>query len=125
MFILYAKLANDDLPEVYQGVVFSICVGLGVVLAWKLKKICTILATSLGGAYLFTFGLGSLIGNYPDLSLIEIKVKKQDFKGIDTMVWVYFGITIVLFLAGAFHQFSKYNDKTDEDGEFKQDGNNY
>lgn len=123
LILLYGSVTKNEMADVYCGALFAVCIGLGIVIGWKLKKVCIILATSMTGAYLFTFGIGSLLGNYPDVNIIEQKIKKQEFKGVDTLSWVYLGTTFLLFIIGSIYQFSKYGKKDEEEAE--DQNNNY
>eukprot|EP00178_Gracilaria_changii_P006815 TRINITY_DN22168_c0_g1_i1.p1 TRINITY_DN22168_c0_g1~~TRINITY_DN22168_c0_g1_i1.p1 ORF type:complete len:439 (-),score=66.79 TRINITY_DN22168_c0_g1_i1:39-1226(-) len=116
LFVLYASVKKDQLPDVWMGVVYAICVGLGVLLGYKLRKFCTILATAMTGSYLFFFGIGSLAKNYPDLSLLEHQIKSKDYKNVDMFAWLYLGGTLLLFLIGSVYQHKKYS-KKDEDAD--------
>jgi hypothetical protein len=117
LIMLFATVTHKDLSQVYCGAIFAICILLGVALGWKLKKICIILATSLTGAFLFTFGLGSLLKNYPNIGIIEQNVKKQEFKKVQALAWVYLGLTLGLFLIGTFYQKHKYGKKEEKEGD--------
>jgi MFS family permease len=121
LFVLYASLTKNNLADVYQGAVFAVCIGVGIVLGWKLKKAVIILATSLTGSYMFAFGLGSLLKNFPDVSLLKNQFKTKDYKNIDQWAWIYLGGTLVLFLIGSIYQFSKYGKKEDQEDGYNKD----
>lgn len=108
LILLINNLGQTDLTDSWKIVVVVACIVIGLIIGWKLKKICIILATSLTGSYLFMFSLGSLIGNYPDMSLVKQQIKQQDFKDVSMMAWIYLGGTLLLFIIGASFQYKKY-----------------
>jgi len=108
LILLINNLGQTDLTDTWKITVVAVCIIIGLIIGWKLKKICIILATSLTGSYLFMFSLGSLIGNYPDMSLVKQQIKQQDFSDVSVMAWVYLGGTLLLFIIGASFQYKKY-----------------
>jgi Domain of unknown function (DUF4203) len=114
LIFLYSTLLKTSMADVYRGALLAVCIGLGVVLGWKLKKCCIILATAMSGSYLLVFGVGSLIGNYPDMNILKQKFSVKDFKGVDLWSWIYLSSAIVLFVVGAVYQFKKFGKKEDE-----------
>ena len=108
LILLINNIGQTDLSDTLKIVVVAICILVGLIIGWKMKKLCIILATSLTGSYLFMFSLGSLIGNYPDMSLVKQQIKQQDFQDVSVMAWVYLGGTVLLFIIGASFQYRKY-----------------
>ena len=91
-------------------------------IGFKIKKAVTILATSCVGSYLLLFGIGSLVGNYPDIDLINRKIINNSAKSY--MPWVYIGGTLLLFIIGASYQFAKYSKKSEENADaYNHDSN--
>jgi hypothetical protein len=110
LLLLIQNIAQTDLSGAVSISVIVVCVIIGLVIGWKLKKICIILATSLSGSYLFVFSLGSLIGNYPDMKLVKDKIKDKDFGGVGKWAWIYMLGVFVLFIVGATFQWKKFKD---------------
>ena len=108
---IYGSLLKTSMQDVYKGAVLAVCIGLGVVLGWKLKKVCIILATAFTGSYMLVFAVGSLIGNYPDVNVVIQKIHNQDFKHVDFYAWVYLASALVLSISGAITQFVKFSKK--------------
>lgn len=71
LILLIENLTNGALTSTVRIVVIAVCIVVGLIIGWKLKNLCIILATSLTGSYLFVFSLGSIIGNYPDMNLVK------------------------------------------------------
>jgi hypothetical protein len=71
LILLIQNLSNGSLSNSTRMIVIGVCIVIGLIIGWKLKNICIILATSLTGSYLFVFSLGSIIGNYPDMNLVK------------------------------------------------------
>jgi len=127
LIILHAGIMKDDMKQFYQGMLFTICGAIGIVVGWKLQRVCIVLATSLTGATMFAFGVGSILNNFPDIKLLEEDFKKYNvnsYKYLDTWTWIYFIGTLVLFISGAIVQFHKTDKVAEtEDDTYAKDNN--
>ncbi|WP_333731931.1 hypothetical protein, partial [Listeria monocytogenes] len=71
-----------------------------------MKKAIIILTTSTAGSFLLLFGIGNLLGNYPDFDLVgRAIINKSSNKFIP---WIYIIGTIVLIIFSASFQFVRY-----------------
>ena len=119
---LASNLIGSSIEDIYKGAIIAVCVMLAAYIGFKIKKVVIILATSSVGSYLFLFGIGSLVGNYPDIDLNNRKIINKS--GLSYMPWVYIGGTLLLFIIGASFQFSRYSKKTEENTDaYNQDSN--
>ena len=81
----------------------------GIALGYFLHDHVLIIATSFGGAFLFTLGVGTLLNNYPDIKNAEM-YSKLDPKMQDEMnrrFLTYFGLFVLLGTVGAIVQYKK------------------
>ena len=85
--------------------ILIICVIIGALLAHILHDHIMILSTSFGGAQLFAFSVGTLLGNYPDLQTVGGKDIQPDTK---LWMWVYGILGAVLFLIGSIYQYKNW-----------------
>ena len=117
-----SKLLGSSVQDIYKGAALAVCVMIAAYIGFKIKKAVTILATSCVGSYLLLFGIGSLVGNYPDIDLINRKIINNSAKSY--MPWVYIGGTLLLFIIGASYQFAKYSKKSEENADaYNHDSN--
>lgn len=122
LIAIASKLLGSSVQDIYKGAALAVCVMLAAYIGFKIKKAVTILATSCAGSYLLFFGIGSLLGNYPDIDLINRKITNRSTQSF--MPWVYIGGTLLFFIIGASFQFTKYSKKSEENAEtYNQDSN--
>ena len=75
LFSLVAGTSN----ETYQIITIVACIILGTILGYFLHDHIFILSTAFGGSFILCVAVGTLIGNYPDISTI------QNFKNMGSL----------------------------------------
>jgi hypothetical protein len=121
LIMIASNLLKVVIGEIYKGGILLLCILFGVYLGCKMKKTIIILTTSTAGSFLLLFGIGNLLGNYPDFDLVgRAIINKSSNKFIP---WIYIIGTIVLIIISASFQFVRYSKKKEEDPEstFNQD----
>jgi hypothetical protein len=113
---LYSTFAKVSPSGMAIGMSAGIFMVLGMILAWKIKNHAVILTTSFGGAQLLAFGIGTLIGNYPDFKVVAEQIKDGK-TNIGAVNWAYIGGSFLIFIIGAVHQYKKYMKKANEEDE--------
>lgn len=122
LIAIASKLIGSSVEDIYKGAALAVCVMIAAYIGYKLKKAITILATSCAGSYLFFFGIGSFLGNYPDIDFINRKITNKSSQSY--IPWIYIGGTLLLFIIGASFQFSKYSKKSEDKSDaYNQDSN--
>lgn len=76
--------------------VFGLVFGLAVLC---LERVLMIVATALGGAFMVTVSVGTLIHNLPSLT-----TEFADPNSVPTVAWVYLGVWAALFIIGSLVQ---------------------
>jgi len=106
------NLSFGTSSDLLQIIVLTISILLGCYLGYYLHDHMLIIATSFGGAFLFSLGLGTLLSNYPDLDNIEnySKLDPQVRNDMSRRYMGYFGIFVLLGVIGAFIQY-RHRDK--------------
>ena len=106
-----------ELEPMVNGIIIGVCIVLGFILAWKVKKHTIILCTSFGGSQLLVLGLGILLKNYPDYNTISYLIRTKQYHLISTWTWIYLIGSIVVFIAGATVQFKHYTHPDEHDSD--------
>lgn len=83
------------------------------ILAWKYARMVVMISTAGIGSYLFCRGCGYIFGGWPsDATLMGGNAQYDEF---EVGYWVYFGLTIALFIFFAFWQIKIEKGKNSEE----------
>lgn len=120
LIMIASNLFHTVIEEMYKGGILVLCILFGIYLGCKLKKAIIILTTSTAGSFLLLFGIGNLLGNYPDFDLVGRQIINKSSNKL--IPWIYIVGTLVLIVISASFQFVRYSKKNEEpESTFNQD----
>lgn len=120
-------LITSKSSDTVQVITTVSCIILGVVVGLCIHDHVLILSTAFGGSYLFTFSVGLLLKNYPDMDNLP-NFKSLNFK--DQLVKWFFIYTIGWLLIGILGSYVQYKaraarNKRKEEGDANDEDKSY
>lgn len=97
------KLDGSGTPIWFYVTIVILAIAFAIISFW-LHDFVLILATAIGGAYLSVRLLATMIGNYPDESIIAQEIAAGKFEGMPWYVYVYLAFMVILGISGVVTQ---------------------
>lgn len=88
----------------------------GILLGHYVHDHIVIHSTAFGGAGLFAFSIGTILGNFPDFMHLKTDQKQDIDNEYIKWFWIYLLATLLLYIVGSAYQYKKRKERKDKVG---------